>query len=74
MVVIFLVLRTISNQADLTQKKIIELTGLSERTVRNILRSLVKAGVVIELNNLADMRFKMYRLMEVKENEKRKLR
>lgn len=49
----------------LTQKQIISNTNLSERTVRNILKKLVVNGIVAELNNVSDFRFKKYKLTEV---------
>ncbi len=46
----------------LNQKQIREKTGLSARTVKYILKSLIHSGLIIENNSFSDMRNKVYAL------------
>jgi len=59
----------IASYAYITQKEIIEITELSEKAVRNCLKKLLLRNLILELNNVNDMRFKRYKVREV-ENDK----
>lgn len=69
MVVVFRIYQLIASYAYITQKEIIEITELSEKAVRNCLKKLLLRNLILELNNVNDMRFKRYKVREV-ENDK----
>ena len=63
------VVKILIKDCDLTQSEIVKRSKFTERAVRKALKRLIIAGIVSELNNVADLRFKRYRLKEVSEHE-----
>ena len=58
--VVFLVLEIISKYQSISQKEIIELTSLSERTVRYSLKRLILLGHIKENVKFYDLRYRFY--------------
>jgi len=61
-VVVFLILQTLREHGTLTQKQIIHITNLAERTVRYYLKEFVSRGIIVEFMNLRDLRIRKYAL------------
>lgn len=59
------IVRILAEKGCLTQSEVVVLSRFTERAVRKALKRLITAGIVSELNNVADMRFKRYRLKGV---------
>lgn len=55
-----IVLRAFSNSSILTQKELVDSTGLSKRTVKYAIRSLISSNFILENKNFNDMRKKNY--------------
>jgi len=55
-----LVLHTLRSSGPLTQKSLIEKTGLSPRTVKNALKILRQCELIKEIPNFKDLRVKIY--------------
>ncbi|RLE50679.1 MAG: ArsR family transcriptional regulator [Candidatus Methanomethylicota archaeon] len=55
-----LVLSTLKDSGPLTQKGLIEKTGLSPRTVKNAIKILRQCELIKEIPNFKDLRIKIY--------------
>jgi transcription initiation factor IIE alpha subunit len=55
-----LVLKVLENNAELTQKQIVEETRLSQRTVRDALSRLIESGIVEKMLYVPDGRQNLY--------------
>ncbi|MBI2664808.1 winged helix-turn-helix transcriptional regulator [Candidatus Woesearchaeota archaeon] len=51
-----------SCNSELTQKEIVDKTGLSTRSIKSVLKKLVANGLVGELILISDMRRKKYKM------------
>ena len=63
--VVFLIIRTLIANSDISQKELIKLTKISERSLRNKLKLLIKKNIVHERDNFEDMRSKIYKIKEI---------